>query len=265
METGPMTPQLEGKVALITGAGTGIGAATARLFAHRGARPVLFGLRSDALTELGRELAAPVVEGDVTVLDDVERATETGEGLGGIDILVNGAGIMLVDDVATLDLSGWDLSMAVNLTGTMLACRAVLPAMVARRRGSIVNIASIAAFNASEGSASYAASKAGVVGLTRSIAYKYGPDGVRSNCLCPGWTRTPMSIKEMDDLAIKNGTTPEEEFENLTRRISLRRVAEPLEIAACVAFLASDEASFVTGATLVADGGGKAPATSRAR
>lgn len=260
-----MTSQLAGKLALITGAGTGIGAATARLFAERGARLVLFGLPSADLTALGGEFGMSVVEGDVTKQADVERAVAMGEAEGGIDILVNGAGTMLVDDVADLDIAGWDLTLAVNLTGTMLTCRATLPAMLRRGRGSIVNLASVAAFNASEGSASYAASKAGVVGLTRSIAYRYGPEGIRANCLCPGWTRTPMSVKEMDDLAVANGTTREEEFENLTRRISLRRVAEPAEIAACVAFLASDDASFVTGATLVADGGGKAPATSRAR
>lgn len=260
-----MTQQFENKVALITGGGTGIGAATARLLAERGARLVLFGLPSADMTALGAEIGAAVVEGDVTVQADVDRAVATAEELGGIDIVINGAGIVLVDDAADIERQVWDLSISVNLTGTMMVCRAALPAMLARGRGAIVNIASVAAFNASEGSASYAASKAGVLGFTRSIAYRYGRDGIRANALCPGWTRTPMSEKEMADLAIENGTTAEAEFENLTRRISLRRVAEPIEIARCVAFLASDEASFVTGATLVADGGGKAPATSHGR
>ena len=259
-----MSKQLDGHVALITGAGTGIGAATARLFAERGARTVLFGLASDDLVELGRELDAPVIAGDVTIAEDLEKAASQAEALGGLDILVNGAGVVLEDDAATIDMAKWDLMISVNLTGVMLACRTAIPLMQRRRRGSIVNLSSVAAFNASEGSASYAASKAGVLGLTRSIAYKYGADGIRANCLCPGWTRTPMSIREMDDLADRNGTTREEEFANLTRRISLRRVADPIEIAKCIAFLASDEASFVTGATLVADGGGKSPATAKA-
>lgn len=260
-----MTRQFENQLALITGAGTGIGAASASLLAERGAQVVLFGLPSPELTALGHELGATVVEGDVTVPADVERAISIGEEGGGLDVVINGAGIMLVDDVADLELSGWAASVSVNLTGTMLVCRAALPAMLRRGKGAIVNISSIAAFNASPGSASYAASKAGVVGLTRSIAYRYGPEGIRANCLCPGWTRTPMSEVEMADLAEINGTSVEAEFENATRRISLRRIAEPMEIAQCVAFLASEEASFVTGATLVADGGGRSPATSTGR
>jgi NAD(P)-dependent dehydrogenase (short-subunit alcohol dehydrogenase family) len=260
MET--MNRQLENKVALITGGGTGIGAATARLFADRDARLVLFGLPSEQMTALARDIGAVAISGDVTSADDLARAVTQAEALGGLDILVNAAGVVL-DDVATIDLDRWNLMISVNLTGTMLACRAAIQVMQPRRRGAIVNLASVAAFNATEGTASYATSKAGVLGLTRSIAYKYGPDGIRANCLCPGWTRTPMSVKEMEDIALRNGTTIQEEFDNVTRRISLRRVAEPVEIASCIAFLASEESSFVTGATLIADGGGKRPATAQ--
>jgi NAD(P)-dependent dehydrogenase (short-subunit alcohol dehydrogenase family) len=262
MET--MTRQLEGNVALITGGGTGIGAATASLFAERGARLVLFGLPSEQMTELARDIDAVAISGDVTSADDVAHAVAQAEALGGLDILVNAAGIVIEDDVATIDLDRWNLMISVNLTGSMLACRAAIQVMQPRRRGSIVNLASVAAFNATEGTASYAASKAGVLGLTRSIAHKYGADGIRANCLCPGWTRTPMSIREMEDLALQNGTTAQQEFDNVTRRISLRRIAEPAEIASCIAFLASQDASFVTGATLIADGGGKRPATAQA-
>ena len=259
-----MTRQLEGKIALITGAGTGIGAATARLFAERGARPILFGLASDDLDALGQELGAPAIAGDVTSPEDVARGFSAAGSVGRIDILVNAAGMMFEDNVGTISLDRWNLMIAVNLTGTMLMCQAAVRAMEPRRRGAIVNLSSIAAFNASDGSASYATTKAGVLALTRSLAYKYGAVGIRANCLCPGWTRTPMSQQEMADLAMRNGTSSEQEFENATQRISLRRVAEPFEIASCVAFLGSDDASFVTGATLVADGGAKAPPTSRA-
>jgi NAD(P)-dependent dehydrogenase (short-subunit alcohol dehydrogenase family) len=259
-----MIRRLDGRVALITGAGTGIGAATAVRFAEEGARLVLFGLASAELDALGEQLAATVVTGDVTIVTDVDALIHAAETLGGVDIAVNAAGIVAEDNVATIETATWDRAIAVNLTGTMHVCRAAVRKMVERRRGAIVNVASVAVFNASEGSASYAASKAGVVALTRSIAYKYGADGIRANCLCPGWTRTPMSIAEMDLLAIHNGTNRADEFKNLTQRIALRRVAEPDEIASCIAFLASDDASFVTGAVLVADGGGKTPATARA-
>ncbi|RWC06970.1 SDR family oxidoreductase, partial [Mesorhizobium sp.] len=121
--------------------------------------------------------------------------------------------------------------------------------------GAIVNIASVGAFNASAQNAAYSASKAALVSYTRSLAFAHGPDGIRANAVAPGWVRTPMSIYEMEVAAATNGSKPDEEFAALTGRIALRRVAEPEEIASCCLFLASDEASFVTGAVLVADGG----------
>ena len=139
--------------------------------------------------------------------------------------------------------------------------RAVLPALIARGGGAIVNIASVAAFNASPGMATYAASKSGIVSFTRSIAATYGPQGVRANCLCPGWTQTPMSEAEMARAAQAAGTTPEAEHDKLAGQLALRRMASPEEIANCALFLASDMASFVTGAVLVADGGGRVPAS----
>jgi len=143
-------------------------------------------------------------------------------------------------------------------------CRAVLPHMRQSGRGSIVNVSSVAAFNASAGMASYAASKSGLVALTRALANRYGTDGIRANCVCPGWVRTRMSEAEMAEFAETNGTTVEQEFQRVAQRIALGRVAAPSEIATCVAFLASDDASFVTGAVLVADGGARTAATSRA-
>lgn len=133
----------------------------------------------------------------------------------------------------------WTRTLDVNLTRTMWVCRAALPLL---RERAIVNIASVAAFNASPDSVSYAASKAAVVSYTRSLAYAHGADGVRSNAVAPGWVRTPMSAYEMQLLADRNGTTADVEFQSVERRIALGRMASPAEIAACCLFLASDDA-----------------------
>jgi NAD(P)-dependent dehydrogenase (short-subunit alcohol dehydrogenase family) len=253
---------LAGRTALVTGAATGIGAACASLFAEHGARLVLFDRNAERLAATAGGLDALAWPGDVTLEQDVRRAVEAC-GPDGPAIVVNAAGIVAADDVETIEDPAWERAIAVNLTGTMRVCRAVLPSMRAARRGAIVNIASVAAFNATPGSGSYAPSKAGVVALTRSIALRYGGDGIRANCLCPGWTRTPMSEREMDETALANGTTREAEFAAMAGRLALKRIAEPREIASCALFLASDLASFVTGVTLVADGGGRVPAVAR--
>jgi NAD(P)-dependent dehydrogenase (short-subunit alcohol dehydrogenase family) len=145
----------------------------------------------------------------------------------------------------------------VNLTGTMRMMRAVLPHMLARGGGSIVNIASVAAFNAGADSASYAASKAGVVALTRSAAQACGARGVRANALCPGWVDTPMAAREMQDLANELGITEQQARQRTVARIALGRMASADEMAAVCLFLASDDASFVTGTALIADGGAR--------
>ncbi len=255
-----MSGRLTGKTALITGAATGIGLATALRFAAEGAKLVLFGLGGAALDKAAAAPGITAVHGDVTNPVDVARVTA------GVvfDIVVNAAGIIISDDPHNIVDADWARAFAINTTGTMNVCRAALPAMIARRQGSIVNIASVAAFNSTPGGASYAASKAAVIAFTRSIANTYGPDGIRANAIAPGWVRTPMSEMEMDVAAKANGTSREHEFHAMRQCIALRRVAEPTEIAACCLFLASDESSFVTGTVLVADGGGRAPTQLRA-
>lgn len=255
-----MGPLLEHKTFLVTGAATGIGAAVTRLFAQEGAKVVAFGLGGDALDGVARETGAIAVHGSVTEEGDLARAAVAGP----LDGLVHAAGVIAEDEPLSIDDGVWQRTIDVNLTGTMRTNRAVLPVLLARGGGAIVNIASVAAFNASPGMATYAASKSGIVSFTRSIAVTYGPQGVRANCLCPGWTRTPMSEAEMASAAHAAGTTAGAEYDKLAGQLALRRIASPEEIANCALFLASDMASFVTGAILVADGGGRVPASVRA-
>lgn len=259
--SGKLVGRLAGKTALVTGAATGMGRATAERFAAEGARVVLFGLGGAALDEAARATGGTAVHGDVTVNADIVRAVEACAGR--LDILVNAAGLIAIDAPETVTDEAWAKTFAVNLDGAMRVCRAAIP-LLRLGGGAVVNVASVAAFNAGVDNASYAASKAALVSYTRTLAYQHGPDGIRANAVAPGWVRTPMSDYEMDLAAEANGTTREQEFDALTRRIALRRVASPAEIAACCLFLASDEASFVTGAVLVADGGGRAPVQARA-
>ena len=257
--------RFEGRTALVTGAASGIGLAIARRLAEEGARVFAADRQQQVLEGAAGAIGCESVALDVTdgaqVAAAVQRVLESAQRL---DVVVNAAGVMVADNVADIDDVQWARMLDVNLTGAMRVCRAALPAMQRQHHGAIVNIASVAAFNASAGMASYAASKAGLVAMTRALANAYGAEGIRANCLCPGWVRTAMSVAEMRELAAERGTTEQQEFDRLTERIALKRVSEPAEMAACVAFLASDDASFVTGAVLVADGGAKTPATARA-
>jgi len=245
----------------VTGAATGVGRAVAERFSAEGARVVLFGLCGAPLDEAARGCGGVAVEGDVTEGRDVARAVAACGGA--LDIVVNAAGILVPDAPASLSDDLWRNTFAVNLDGPMAVCRAALPLLIASR-GAIVNVASVAAFNPSPHTTAYAASKSALVSYTRSLAHAHGEDGVRANCVAPGWVRTPMSEMEMGLAARASGRAPEEEFALLASRLALRRVATPAEIAACCLFLASDDASFVTGAVLIADGGGRSPAMGRA-
>jgi NAD(P)-dependent dehydrogenase (short-subunit alcohol dehydrogenase family) len=256
-----MSARLSGKTALVTGAATGIGRATALSFASNGARVVLFGHGGAALVAAAGAAGGTAVHGDVTTPADIEKAIEAcGSRL---DVVVNAAGLIVPDQPIDMTDEVWARTLDVNLTGTMRVCRAALPLLM-KVGGAVVNVASVAAFNASPDSVSYAASKAAVVSYTRSLAYAHGAHGIRANAIAPGWVRTPMSAHEMRLLAARNGTAAETEAEAVARRIALQRMAEPAEIAACCLFLASSEASFVTGAVLVADGGGRVPTHNRA-
>jgi meso-butanediol dehydrogenase / (S,S)-butanediol dehydrogenase / diacetyl reductase len=247
--------RLEGKVAVVTGGGTGIGAAVARRFAAEGASVVVTGRRPEPIEEIAREINGVALAGDASDVAHVEAVVATTvERFGGLDVVVANAGTGFGGAAGDVTDERWNRTIAVNLTGEFLIVRAALPFLL-DRRGSIVLVSSVSAFVSSPESAAYVASKAGLIGLARSLAVDYGPSGVRANAVCPGWVRTPMGDRSMDDLARARGISLDDAYRLATENIPLRRPAQPDEVAACCLFLASDEASYVTGTTLVVDGG----------
>jgi NAD(P)-dependent dehydrogenase (short-subunit alcohol dehydrogenase family) len=250
---------LDGKVALVTGGGTGIGAATARRFSAEGAKVVVTGRRPEPVESVAAEIGGLAVPGDASRPEDVRLAVSLAvERFGGLDVVVAGAGGAGTGAVTETTDAEWRSSIDSNLTSAFLTAREAVPAMIARGGGSLVIIASEAAVVAGPEMAGYATSKTALLGLTRSLAVDYGPRGVRVNAICPGWVRTPMADEVMDDLAAKHSLSREEAYRRACAPLPLRRPGEPEEIAAVCLFLASAESSFVTGAVLRADGGATA-------
>ena len=243
--------RLEGKVAIISGAASGMGAEEARLFAREGARVVVADITDDDGEAVAREIEdsggeAVFVHTDVTSESSWRHAVETTlERYGKVDILVNNAGISSGIFSDPLDVDGWSKIMDVNATGVYLGTRAVIPAMQKAGAGSIVNISSIMGFVAGDyGHPAYHASKGAVRIFTKAAAVRYGPDGIRANSVHPGYM-PPMRTSVRD---------PADRDEHV-RLTPLRRIGETREVANGVLFLASDEASFITGTELVIDGG----------
>lgn len=251
--------RLESRVALISGGGTGIGAAIARRFAAEGAKVAVTGRRTGPIEAIASETGGLAIAGDAGdpahAADAVDRTVSA---FGRLDILVPNAGVGFGGSAGDVTDQAWADTIQTNLTGALYLIRAGMPHLEASGRGSIVLISSVSGLVASASSAAYVASKAAMIGLTRSIAVDGGGSGVRANAVCPGWVRTPMGDESMDELAVERGVTREEAYDLATELVPLRRAGEPEEIAACALFLASDEASYVTGTTLVVDGGGTA-------
>jgi NAD(P)-dependent dehydrogenase (short-subunit alcohol dehydrogenase family) len=248
--------RLEGKVAIVSGGGTGIGAATARAFAREGAKVVVTGRRPEPLREVAEQIGGRAVPGDTADPEHVAEAVRTaGDAFGGLDVVVANAGVGFGGAAMDVTDEQWDRTLEVNLTGAFRLVRAALPALIDRGGGSIVLVSSVSGLVSGTEGAAYQTSKAALLGLARSVTVDYGPRGVRANAVCPGWVVTPMGDRAMDALAAERGITREEAYRLTTEHVPLRRPAAAEEVASCCLFLASDESSIVTGTVLVADGG----------
>lgn len=244
-----------GRVVLVTGGGTGIGAAVARLLAAGGDQVVICGRREAPLREVAEETGSHVVVADVSGAEGVARVVDdTIATFGRLDGLVINHGIIHVGRVDEVTPEQWDDTIRVNLTSPFLLVRAALPHLLAVR-GSVVAVSSVAALRASDGMAAYSASKAGLLLLTQSLAVDHGRDGLRANAVCPGWTATEMGDMEMAELGAERGISAESAYRLATAIVPQRRAAQPGEIAAAVAWLLSDAASYVNGTVLPVDGG----------
>jgi 3-oxoacyl-[acyl-carrier protein] reductase len=233
---------LDGKLALVTGASKGIGRAIAEELARGGASVVVaYRTGRDEAEELASEIGGRAVQADVSSPDDARRLVEEA---GDVDVLVNNAGLTRDGLLARMPDDDWREVIETNLSSVFYTCRAVSRPMMRKRGGSIVNLSSIVGVHGNFGQTNYAASKAGIIGFTKSLARELGSRNVRANVVAPGYVRTRLT-----------DVLPEEATKAMVDNTPLGRIAEPAEIAGAVRFLASEEASFITGDVLLVDGG----------
>jgi 3-oxoacyl-[acyl-carrier protein] reductase len=233
---------LEGKLALVTGASKGIGRAIATELAAAGAS-VVVGYRTgqDEAEGLAKEIGGRAIQADVSSPEDARRLVEEA---GDIDVLVNNAGLTRDGLLARMSDDDWHLVIETNLSSVFYTCRAVTRPMMKKRSGVIVNVSSVVGVHGNWGQTNYAASKAGIIGFTKSLVRELGSWGIRANVVAPGYVKTQLTE-----------VLPEEATQAMIANTPLGRVAEPQEVAGAVRFLASDEASFITGEVLLVDGG----------
>ena len=248
--------RLQGRVALVTGAAMGIGKAIALLFAQQGAKVLAADINADAGNSTAEEIRKAGGQcifrrTDVSVEAEVEAILAAGQReFGPVDVLANNAGIAHESPAHLLSLADWNQVVAVNLTSMFLCAKHVLPGMMDAKRGSIVNITSVQGLFGFPGYPHYAASKGGIISLTRQLAREYARYGVRVNCIAPGTVETPMNVKVLERVP-----NPVELRRAWERMHPLGRIGQPIDIAWAALFLCSDESSWVTGQCLCVDGG----------
>jgi len=240
--------RFEGKTVVVTGSGSGIGEATAKRFHEEGARVVLNGRTREKLERVAKTLGderVRIVQGDVANRDDAERLVKESMDFGGLDVLVNNAGIGVMGSMEDVEPEDFDSVIRINLTGTYNCTRAAWSALK-ERRGCVVNVSSVSGIGGDWGAFAYNASKGGVTNMTRALALDFDGSGVRVNAVAPSFTKTEMGagIQENEEL-----------LEAMRTRIPIGRGAEPEEVASAIAFLASEDARFVNGVILPVDGG----------
>jgi 3-oxoacyl-[acyl-carrier protein] reductase len=243
---------LAGKTAIVTGAGTGIGRATAQLLAQRGARVVAAGLQPDRLRETVDAITsasgeAIAVDADVSDPQAIEQVASSAQhAFGGTDVLVNNAAVYPIGPWHEMDAEQWDAVFATNIRGYFLMARAVRPQMIARGGGAVVNVSSVTFFTGNALLLAYVASKGAVIGFTRALAREAGPDGIRANAVAPGAFPTAATEIHADQEGL---------WRDVLEGQSIKRRGEVEDVARAIAFFASDDSSFVSGQTLLVDGG----------
>jgi NAD(P)-dependent dehydrogenase (short-subunit alcohol dehydrogenase family) len=244
-----------GRLVLVTGGGRGIGRALVRRFAAAGDRVVAVGRDRDALARTASEAGGAVAVEVCDVVDE-EAVGELVARVGAVDVLVNNAGVSTSAPLARTAVADWRRQLEVNATGAFLCTRGVLPGMLDRDRGRVVTVASTAGRAGFRYTAGYSASKHAAVGLMRAVAAEVAGTGVTANAVCPAFVRTEMSERSVARIVERTGRAPEEAEQALAEASPLGRLLEPEEVAAAVAYLASEEAGAVNGQALVLDGGG---------